>query len=123
MALTILEKLPQNRACKCAPLHQFAVSCKPKRGKNVDKGTLTTDDETDAAELTDAHQETRPSWRWERVVLSHLGRCESVLGYRFRINGREREMSLGPYPELSLGEARQKHADLRPRAEEDRPPL
>ena len=35
--------------------------------------------------------------------------------YRFRINRREREMSLGPYPELGLGEARKKHAELRAR--------
>ena len=33
--------------------------------------------------------------------------------YRFRIAGREREMSLGPYPELSLEEARAKHAVVR----------
>lgn len=33
--------------------------------------------------------------------------------YRFRISGIEREMSLGPYPELKLDEARAKHAELR----------
>jgi hypothetical protein len=42
-----------------------------------------------------------------------LGDAKAYWVYRFRINGREREMSLGPYPELSLGDARQKHADLR----------
>jgi integrase len=33
--------------------------------------------------------------------------------FRFRIAGREREMSLGPWPELTLEEARIKHAALR----------
>lgn len=30
--------------------------------------------------------------------------------YRYRVAGREREMSLGPYPEVKLDEARAKHA-------------
>ena len=42
-----------------------------------------------------------------------LGDAKAYWVYRFRINGREREMSLGPYPELGLGEARRKHAELR----------
>ena len=33
--------------------------------------------------------------------------------YRYRIGGVERETSLGPYPELGLAEARDKHAELR----------
>jgi Arm domain-containing DNA-binding protein len=33
--------------------------------------------------------------------------------YRYRIGGRERETSLGPFPELKLAEARKKHIDLR----------
>jgi integrase len=33
--------------------------------------------------------------------------------YRYRAQGREREMSLGPYPEVTLAEAREKHAALR----------
>jgi integrase len=40
-----------------------------------------------------------------------LGRAYFV--YRFRSGGREREMSLGPFPELSLEEARKKHMSLR----------
>ena len=39
------------------------------------------------------------------------GRCYWT--YRYRLNGVEREASLGPYPELSLDEARAKHAGLR----------
>ena len=35
--------------------------------------------------------------------------------YRFTL-GKEREMSIGPYPELSLADARQKHAELRGRS-------
>jgi integrase len=42
-----------------------------------------------------------------------LGDAKAYWVYRFRINSREREMSLGPYPELGLGEARRKHAELR----------
>jgi integrase len=33
--------------------------------------------------------------------------------YRFRLNGKDRETSIGSYPATSLGEARIKHADLR----------
>ena len=44
-----------------------------------------------------------------------LGDHKAYFVYRFRINRREREMSLGPYPELGLGEARKKHAELRAR--------
>jgi integrase len=33
--------------------------------------------------------------------------------YRYRINGRERETSIGPYPEVSLDDARVRHAALR----------
>jgi integrase len=42
-----------------------------------------------------------------------LGQNKAYFVYRFRLNGREREMSLGPWPELGLGEARRKHAELR----------
>ena len=33
--------------------------------------------------------------------------------FRYRMAGREHEMSLGPYPETTLAEARSKHVDLR----------
>jgi integrase len=42
-----------------------------------------------------------------------LGDAKAYWVYRFRIHGREREMSLGPYPELVLAEARRKHAQAR----------
>ena len=42
-----------------------------------------------------------------------VGDAKAYWVYRFRINGREREMSLGPYPEMTLAEARAKHAALR----------
>jgi hypothetical protein len=42
-----------------------------------------------------------------------LGLGRSYFVYRYRFAGREREMSLGPYPELSLAEARMKHMALR----------
>src|ERR1700722_14479721 len=33
--------------------------------------------------------------------------------YRYRLAGKEREISIGPYPEVSLADARAKHAALR----------
>jgi hypothetical protein len=42
-----------------------------------------------------------------------LGLGRAYWGYRYRTGGKEREMSLGPYPELSLIEARAKHAAVR----------
>jgi hypothetical protein len=33
--------------------------------------------------------------------------------YRFRLNGVDREMSVGAYPAMTLAEARIRHADLR----------
>ena len=44
-----------------------------------------------------------------------LGANRAYFVYRFRLNRIEHEMSVGPYPELSLGEARRKHAELRAR--------
>jgi hypothetical protein len=46
-----------------------------------------------------------------------IGEGKAYFVYRFRFAGREREMSLGPYPETSLAEARQKHAKLRTQVE------
>jgi integrase len=43
--------------------------------------------------------------------------------YRYRADGRTREMSLGPYPELGLAEARMKHAQMRARVIADKDPL
>jgi integrase len=40
--------------------------------------------------------------------------------YRYQADGRRREMSLGPYPELGLAEARKKHAELRARVIADK---
>ena len=42
-----------------------------------------------------------------------LGENRAYFVFRFRINRIEHEMSLGPYPELGLAEARRKHAELR----------
>ena len=42
-----------------------------------------------------------------------LGSGKSYWAYRFRVDGREREMSIGPFPEVSLAQARAKHMDLR----------
>ena len=44
-----------------------------------------------------------------------LGDAKAYWVYRYRIGGKERETSLGPYPELSLADARVRHDDLRKR--------
>ena len=46
------------------------------------------------------------------------GKCYWV--FRYRLAGREREASLGPYPELTLEQAREKHADLRKQVKVDK---
>ena len=40
--------------------------------------------------------------------------------YRYTLNGKERETSIGPFPEISLGEARDKHAELRKQVKVDK---
>ena len=42
-----------------------------------------------------------------------LGQGRAYWVFRYRAQGREREMSLGPHPELSMTEARAKHAAAR----------
>ena len=42
-----------------------------------------------------------------------IGEEKAYFVYRYRVGGKERETSLGPFPELTLAEAREKHADLR----------
>jgi hypothetical protein len=44
-----------------------------------------------------------------------IGEGKAYFVYRYRVDGRERETSLGPFPELTLAEAREKHAALRKR--------
>jgi hypothetical protein len=42
-----------------------------------------------------------------------LNDAKAYFVYRYTVSGKERETSLGPYPELGLAEARIKHAELR----------
>jgi integrase len=42
-----------------------------------------------------------------------IGGGRAYFVYRYRIGGKERETSLGPFPDLTLAEAREKHAALR----------
>ena len=42
-----------------------------------------------------------------------LGLGRAYWTYRYRIGGKERETSIGPYPEIGIEQARIKHADLR----------
>jgi integrase len=59
------------------------------------------------------------------LFLRSLGEGKSYWAYRYRspdptAGGKEREMSLGPYPEVSLVEARIRHAELRKQVIVDR---
>jgi integrase len=49
-----------------------------------------------------------------------MGEGKSYWVYRFTVAGRERETSIGPFPELSLAEARERHAELRKRVKVDK---
>ena len=49
-----------------------------------------------------------------------LGGDKAYWVYRYRVGGREREFSIGPYPEVSLTEARAKHMELRKRVVVDK---
>ena len=42
-----------------------------------------------------------------------IGEGKSYWIYRYRFGGKEREASLGPFSELTLAEAREKHAAMR----------
>ena len=42
-----------------------------------------------------------------------IGGGKAYFVYRYRVGGKERETSLGAFPELGLAEARDKHAELR----------
>jgi hypothetical protein len=50
-----------------------------------------------------------------------IGEKKAYFVYRFRIGGKEREASLGPFPELTLAEARVRHAEMRKRVVADGP--
>jgi integrase len=49
-----------------------------------------------------------------------IGGGKAYFVYRYRHGGKEREVSLGPFPELTLADARAKHADLRKRVLNDK---
>jgi hypothetical protein len=49
-----------------------------------------------------------------------IGEGKAYFVYRYRVGGKEREASLGPFPELTLAEAREKHAAMRKRVVVDR---
>src|ERR1700761_2208503 len=42
-----------------------------------------------------------------------IGEGKAYFVYRYRVGAGERETSLGPFPELTLAEAREKHAAMR----------
>jgi hypothetical protein len=49
-----------------------------------------------------------------------LNDAKAYFVYRYTVSGKERETSLGPFPELGLAEARIKHAELRKMVRVDR---
>ena len=42
-----------------------------------------------------------------------LGECKAYWAFRYRLDGKTREMSLGPYPEVTLVEARDRRSASR----------
>jgi hypothetical protein len=52
-----------------------------------------------------------------------IGEGKAYFVYRYRVGGKERETSLGPFPELTLAEAREKHIDLRKAVKDKIDPL
>ena len=49
-----------------------------------------------------------------------LNDAKAYFVYRYTVSGKEHETSLGPFPELGLAEAREKHAELRKMVKVDR---
>ncbi len=49
-----------------------------------------------------------------------IGGGKSYWTYRYRVGGKERETSIGPYPEITLDEARNRHAALRKQVRTDK---
>ena len=49
-----------------------------------------------------------------------IGGGKSYWTYRYRVGGKERETSIGPFPEITLDEARDKHAALRKQVRTDK---
>jgi hypothetical protein len=41
-----------------------------------------------------------------------IGQGRAYWCYRYRVNGKEREISIGPFPEVSLEQARAAHVKL-----------
>ena len=54
-----------------------------------------------------------PDGQAKGLYFRAVGDGKAYWVFRYRLHGREREMSLGPYPEVKLDEARAKHATLR----------
>ena len=65
-------------------------------------------------------KETRPPLGRQGLFFRVLGEGKAYFVYRYRVGGKERETSLGAFPELGLAEAREKHAELRKRVKVDK---
>jgi hypothetical protein len=78
------------------------------KGKNIMTGKLT-------ARSADSLAKRKGRWLdGGGLFLRVLESSRKVYWtYRYRLNGKDREMSVGAYPAMSLAEARTKHAQLR----------
>jgi integrase len=85
----------------------FLGSAIPRVGKTVVMKTLTQ------AALKGLAKKPGRHWAAHGLFFRVLPGEKCYWVYRYRASGKVREMSLGPYPELTLAEARAKHADLR----------
>ena len=97
-------------------LHLIARACYQKCGKNTDKkdanrimAKFTPPVLRGLIKKPGRHPDEQAKGLYFRAV----GDGKAYWVYRFRVAGREREMSLGPYPETTLEQARAKHAGLR----------
>jgi integrase len=97
-------------------LHLIARTCYQKCGKNTDK--------KDANRIMAKFRPPvlrgllkkpgrHPDEQAKGLYFRAVGDSKAYWVYRFRIAGREREMSLGAYPETTLEQARAKHAVVR----------
>ena len=97
-------------------LHLIARACYQKRGKNTDK----KDADRTMANFTPPvlrgllkKPGRHPDGQAKGLYFRAVGDGKAYWVYRYRVAGREREMSLGPYPETTLEQARAKHAVVR----------
>jgi hypothetical protein len=78
--------------------------------KNVDKGEREEMAMLTNAALKSLIKRTGRHADGHGLYFRVVGEGKAYWAYRYWIDGKAREISLGPYPELSLAEARDRHA-------------